>query len=65
MSIPDLSFIIPAKNEENNIEALYLELSKVLKRLNKTYEIIFIDDGSQDSTFEIAKKLSENNRELE
>ena len=49
---PDLSFVIPAKNEEGSVQALYQEIVGVVKPLKKTYEVIFIDDGSTDSTFE-------------
>ena len=45
-----LSIVIPAYNEEDNIEILYNQLSDVLSNLGHLYEIIFIDDGSQDHT---------------
>ncbi len=48
----DLSIIIPVYNEELSINTLYKELKSVLGFLNKTYEIIFINDGSVDSTEE-------------
>jgi len=47
----DLSIIIPAHNEEENVAALHQELSKVLGSIGSDYEIIFVDDGSTDSTF--------------
>lgn len=58
----DLSFIIPAKNEEGNIEKLYLLLKQELKKLRKSYEIIFIDDGSTDTTFDIFKKIQKKDK---
>ena len=54
----DLSIVIPTYNEEENVIILYDELKKVLDSLNKECEIIFVDDGSTDKTFE---KLSELN----
>ena len=54
MVIDTLSVVIPVLNEEANIEPLYKELKSVLK---KKYEIIFIDDGSTDRSFEKMKKL--------
>jgi glycosyltransferase involved in cell wall biosynthesis len=55
--------IIPVYNEEKNIEPLYRKLSVVLETNGYDYEIIFIDDGSTDSTFrELSKLRAENAR---
>lgn len=53
----DISIIIPALNEENNIISLYRDLNAILKELKKKCEIIFIDDGSTDRTHEEMLKL--------
>jgi len=53
-----LSIIIPFYNEEENIELLYQALVPVLQRLNQLWEIVFVDDGSRDKSFEVVKKLS-------
>lgn len=45
-----ISIIIPVLNEEDNILPLHERVLSVLKRLNRNYEIIFVDDGSTDST---------------
>lgn len=47
-----LSVVVPAFNEEKNIHPLYSKISSVLKKMRLSYEIIFIDDGSIDATFE-------------
>ncbi|QQS38622.1 glycosyltransferase family 2 protein [Candidatus Woesebacteria bacterium] len=52
-----LSFVIPAKNEEGSIEILYQEIISVVKNKKYNYEIVFIDDGSTDKTFENFTKL--------
>ncbi|RLA63501.1 MAG: glycosyltransferase [Epsilonproteobacteria bacterium] len=52
-----LSVIIPVYNEEENILPLYRELRAVLGRINKTHEIIFVDDGSTDNTRTILTNL--------
>jgi len=54
---PFLSLVIPARNEEENILLLYNEVVKVADKLKKTWEAIFIDDGSTDNTFSILKKI--------
>lgn len=53
----DISVIIPAYNEEDNIAVLYKELTSVLSTLNRSYEIIFIDDCSTDATYERLAEL--------
>lgn len=45
-----LTVIIPVYNEEQNINPLYKKLKKVLIKIKKDHEIIFIDDGSEDKT---------------
>jgi len=52
-----LSIICPVYNEEEHIVELYFRLSKVLAKLDKPYEIIFIDDGSADRTYPLIKDL--------
>ncbi|MFH1072275.1 MAG: glycosyltransferase family 2 protein [Nanoarchaeota archaeon] len=55
----DLSIVIPAYNEEQNIPLLASQIKKAVDRLRKTYEIIFIDDGSRDNTFAVLKRMHE------
>ena len=54
-----LSVIIPAYNEGDNIYNNLLEISSELNRFCKDYEIIFVDDGSNDSTALEAKHAAE------
>ncbi len=63
-TIPYLSFIIPVKNEEKSIAQLSQEIVKECNSLKKTYEIIFVDDGSVDKTFEIIKGLYLKNKNI-
>jgi glycosyltransferase involved in cell wall biosynthesis len=60
----DISVIIPAYNEEGNIEELYSKLSRSLKGLKKDYEIIFVDDGSTDKTFAELEKLNKKDSKV-
>jgi len=57
----DLSIVIPVNNEEGNIVELYSKLSNILERLNKNYEVIFVEDGSSDDTY--AKLLETHNQD--
>ncbi|MDQ7026529.1 MAG: glycosyltransferase family 2 protein [Anaerolineae bacterium] len=51
-AIIDLSLVIPLYNEEDNISPLYDELSVALNELSLDYEVIVIDDGSDDASLE-------------
>jgi len=53
----DLSVIIPVLNEAKTLEPLYQQLRDVLSEMGKNYEIIFIDDGSTDGSFEVLREL--------
>jgi len=58
----DLSIIIPIYNERENIERLYKKLDKALSRINLKYEVLLIDDGSVDGTFDQLLKMHQKNR---
>lgn len=60
----DLSLIIPFYNEEENITEAYHRIKKVVSQLDRSYELIFIDDGSTDGGFEILKKVAERDSHL-
>ncbi len=55
---PDLSIVVPIKNERDNIPILYKQIKEVLNSIQKFYEIIFIDDGSTDGSLDAMMKLS-------
>ncbi len=52
-----LSIVIPLYNEEENVQILHERLKKVLDPLEKEYEILFVDDGSTDSTLSILEEI--------
>lgn len=60
-----ISIVIPCFNEEKNINKLYLELDKVSKELDEVnFEIIFVDDGSIDSTLKIIKNMAKKDKRV-
>lgn len=61
---PDLSIVIPVRNESPNIEPLYDELTATLVGSGRSYEIIVIDDGSTDDTFERLASLQSRDPHL-
>jgi glycosyltransferase involved in cell wall biosynthesis len=54
---PELSVVIPLYNEVENIPELYRQLTEVLERMGRPYEIIIVDDGSQDGSFQALAEL--------
>jgi len=57
----NLSIIIPLLNEEESLIELHNWIVSVMKSNNFSYEVIFIDDGSTDSSWQIISKLSAEN----
>ncbi len=53
----DLSLVIPVFNESQSLPRLYQEMIESCSKLNKTFEIIFVDDGSWDDSFIVLKKI--------
>jgi glycosyltransferase involved in cell wall biosynthesis len=53
----DLSVVVPVYNEETNVEPLIGEINGVLRHLGKSYEVVVVDDGSEDQTFAVLSKL--------
>ncbi len=56
-----LSVIIPLYNEQESLMELSLSLKKVFDLLKCNYEVIFIDDGSTDGSFEVIKEINKRN----
>lgn len=49
---PALSIVVPVYNEEGNVAALHAELTEVARGLGQPYEIVFVNDGSRDTTLD-------------
>ena len=54
----DLSIILPIYNEEQNIPLLYNNIVTVIRRLDKTTEVLMVDDGSTDRSFAVMSALA-------
>jgi glycosyltransferase involved in cell wall biosynthesis len=59
----NLSLIIPVYNEAQNLPLLYDGIQKTLKSFECIWEVIFIDDGSRDNSFDVLKSLVEKDPE--
>ncbi len=55
-----LSIVIPIYNEEESIEELVDQIESAVKKMEKPYEVIFVDDGSTDKTLPILKRLEKD-----
>lgn len=53
-----VSIVVPVFNEEGNVAELHKEICEVCEHQNYVYEVIFVDDGSNDRTVEICKTLN-------
>ena len=60
----NLSIVIPLLNEEESIKELYHWIANVMQSNGFLYELIFIDDGSTDSSWEIIDTLSREHKEV-
>ncbi len=54
----DISIIIPVYNEEPNLPGLYEKLDAALRSLNRSYEILFVDDGSADRSRAVLRQFA-------
>ena len=54
---PELSVVIPLLDEAPNVEALYRELTETLEPWGRSFEVVLVDDGSTDGTFDILSRL--------
>ncbi|NOU73885.1 glycosyltransferase [Paenibacillus sp. LMG 31458] len=60
MSDKKITILIPVYDEEESLTLLYDRLTKVIIRLNYKFELLFVNDGSNDNSLEIIKNLAKN-----
>jgi glycosyltransferase involved in cell wall biosynthesis len=64
-SIVEISVVIPLFNEEESLPELSQWISRVMNENGFTYEVLFIDDGSKDKSWEVISRLSEGNPNIQ
>ena len=60
----DISVVIPLLNEEESLQELYNWIAKVMQSNSYEYEVIFIDDGSTDTSWNVIEKLSKEHTQV-
>ncbi|MDO4728911.1 MAG: glycosyltransferase family 2 protein [Bacteroidota bacterium] len=60
----DISIVIPLLNEEESLVELFHWIARVMDDENHSYEVLFIDDGSTDGSWEVIKELKKNNPQV-
>jgi dolichol-phosphate mannosyltransferase len=60
----EISVVVPVYNEEKNLPLLIPQLVEVLQPLEKSYEMIFVDDGSTDKSRKILKEMASQYPEI-
>jgi glycosyltransferase involved in cell wall biosynthesis len=63
-SSPYVSIVVPLYNEEESLRELYGIIAGVMRRMRKTYEVIFVDDGSTDGSYAVLQELHAKHREV-
>ncbi len=56
----EISVILPFLDEEGSLRILYERLVGVLEKVSRSFEVVFIDDGSTDDSYRIAKEIEKN-----
>jgi len=60
----DISVVIPLLNEDESLKELHDWIAKVMQSNRYSYEILFIDDGSTDNSWEVIENLSQKNKNV-
>ena len=58
----NLSIVVPVYNAEKFIIKNLIKLQKIIEKIEKNFEIIIVNDGSNDSTYEILEQLKKNKK---
>jgi glycosyltransferase involved in cell wall biosynthesis len=60
----DISVVIPLYNEEESLLELYAWIARVMKANALTYEVIFVNDGSRDRSWQVIEQLAEQHEQV-
>ncbi|HEY3884536.1 MAG TPA: glycosyltransferase, partial [Vicinamibacterales bacterium] len=57
---PEVSVVIPVRNESANVDPLYREFTSSLGAFGRPFELVFVEDGSTDDTFDRLAALQQS-----
>src|SRR5256885_11470357 len=58
MTKPDISVIVPVFNSEARLKELFIRTSEVITSMNLDFEFVFVDDGSNDRSWQVISELN-------
>lgn len=61
---PEISVLIPLYNEEESLPELHKKLTNVFSKFKKSYELVFVDDGSTDNSYQVLENIYRNDRRI-
>lgn len=61
---PEFTVVIPVYNEKESLQELIARISESFKQMQRSYEILFVDDGSTDTSLEIIKKYTQDHKNI-
>ena len=56
--MPKYSIVVPFHNEEENVTVLYARLKQVMEQVGDTFELVLVDDGSNDRTYKLLEEIA-------
>src|SRR5256886_14261118 len=59
-----LSVVLPVLNEQDNLEPLHARLTEALEPMGREYELIYVDDGSSDGSWDALRKIAARDRRV-
>ena len=62
--LKDFSVVIPVFNSEAYLPELFQRIKNVFNNMQKTFEVIFVNDCSKDNSYKVLKEIYENNQNV-
>ncbi|MCL2659093.1 MAG: glycosyltransferase family 2 protein, partial [Acidobacteriaceae bacterium] len=56
--MPKYSIVVPFHNEEDSVATLYDRLKAVMEHVGASFELVFVDDGSRDRTYQLLEEIA-------
>src|SRR5581483_3173346 len=62
---PEVSLVVPLFNEADNVIPLYEAVRRAMQETSRSWEVIFVDDGSTDTTYDLLRRLSNQDEHVQ